>query len=219
MAYRPRIRRRWPGRALTVLAGTAVAASASCGAPKYHYVKSSADRTYVRVPHEWTLFHENELVNKLDQSPEARDQYKRLNWSVAFDAAPRPSLDHILSVSDHPTGLVQVSTLLPEQRDRFSLSTLRSVLLDLHPLEGEAQDSVEVLESRDVERPGGLHGNELLINIKTPEGRLVKWRQVALVDGAVRKVHVLAISCDAGCYAANEKVIDEVVSSWKVKER
>jgi hypothetical protein len=208
---------RWGALAVLV---AAVVVAAACGAPKYHYVKSSADRTYVRVPHDWTLFDEEQLVSRLDESPEAKEQYKRLTWSVAFDAAPRPSLDNVmsLSVSDYPVGIVQVRTLLPEQRDQFSLSALRSVLLDFDPLASDHQADVEVLESRDVERPGGLHGNELLINIKNPEGGVLKWRQIALVDSGVRKVHVLAIRCDADCYARNQKVIDQVVSSWKVKE-
>jgi hypothetical protein len=77
---------------------------------------------------------------------------------------------------------------------------------------------VEVLESKDIKQDG-LHGGELLLNLRTPEGDVVKWRQVALVDPAVKKVHVLAVSCDTECYAANEDVIDSVVASWKVKER
>lgn len=216
MAFRPWARRRWGAAAMSLVGAAGLLSAAACGGPKYHYVKSSAERTYVRVPHDWTLFHEDELVGGLDESDEAKRQYKRLTWSVAFDAAPRPSLDHILSVTDHPTGLVQVRTLLPEERDRFSLSTLRSVLLEFDPL--EQQSDVEVVASRDVERPGGLHGNELLLNVRTPVGKLLKWRQIALVDAAVRKVHVLAISCDADCYADNESVIEDVMSSWKVKE-
>ncbi len=206
--------------AVAVSALVALVVAGACGAPKYHYVKSSADRTYVRVPHDWTLFDEDQLVTGLEESPEAKEQYKRLTWSVAFDAAPRPSIDNVLSLSlsDHPVGIVQVRTLLPEQRDQFSLSTLRSVLLDFDPLASDHQADVEVLESRDVERPGGLHGNELLINIKNPEGRVLKWRQIALLDSGVRKVHVLAIRCDHDCYTRNQKVIDQVVSSWKVKE-
>ena len=217
MGSRPWWRRGWGGVAAVAAVATLVI-GLGCGSPKYHYVKSSTERTYVRVPHDWTLFDEDQLVTSLDESQEAKDQYKRLTWSVAFDAAPRPSPDHILSVSKHPTGLVQVRTLLPEQRDRFSLADLRSVLLNFDPLGDEQQADVEVLESKDIES-GGLHGNELLVNIKTPEGKTVKWRQVALVDSGMRKYHVLAISCDAECYAANEKVIDQVVSSWKVKER
>ncbi len=203
------------------LLAVAFVVAVACGSPKYHYVKSSADRTYVRVPHDWTLFDEDQLAAGLAESPEAKEQYKRLTWSVAFDAAPKPSLDHVLSLSlsDHPVGLVQVRTLLPEQRDQFSLSSLRSVLLDFDPLGADQQADVEVVDSRDVERPGGLHGNEMVINIKNPGGEVLKWRQIALVDSGVRKVHVLAISCDADCYVRNQKVIDQIVSSWKVKER
>lgn len=174
----------------------------------------------MRVPSKWTLYDEDELLDNSEQSDEAKQQFKRLSWSVAFDASPRPSLDHLLSGSDHPTGLVQVRTLLPSERDSFSLADLRSLLLPVDPLSDEAQlnGDVEVLETHDVTRDG-MHGSEMLLNLKTPEGDLVKWRQIAVVDPAVRKVHVLAVSCDAECYTANEDVITKVIDSWKVKER
>lgn len=221
MGTGPSWRRRYAGTAATLAVAAALATSAmsACGSPKYHYVKNSEERTYVRVPNEWALFDEDQLVTTLDESREAKDLYKKLTWSVGFDAAPRPSLDHIASISaDHPKGVVLVRSLLPEQRDRFSLSTLRSVLLGFDPLEAQ-EEGVEVVDSRDVDRPGGLHGNEILVNLTTPEGERVKWHQIALVDSALRKVHLLSISCDDDCYAANEKVIGEVIASWQVKER
>jgi hypothetical protein len=192
-----------------------------CGSPKYHYVKSTSDQTFVRVPRNWTLYDEDELLRVSDESPEAKAQFKQMSWSVAFDAAPTPSLDHVLSDAGHPTGLVQVRTLLPEQRDTFSLADLRTLLLPFDPLAEDAQQEgeVEVIDAREVHRPGGLHGSELLINLKTDDGERVKWRQVALVDSGLRKVHVLAVSCSTACYNQNEKVIDKVVTSWKVKER
>ena len=173
----------------------------------------------MRVPSGWTLYDEDDLLESSDESPESKEQFKRLSWSVAFDASPKPSLDHILTVSDHPTGLVQVRRLLPGQRDVFSLSDLRSVLLRFDPLSDEAQlqGEVEVLDSKDVKQ-GAMNGSELLINLKTEEGELVKWRQIALVDSALSRIHVLAVSCDAECYAANEEVIDSIIDSWKVKE-
>lgn len=206
---------------LPVLLACAAMVLAACGAPRYHYVKSTSDRTFMRVPSKWTLFDEDQLLKGSDDSAEAKEQFKKLTWSVAFDASPRPSLDHILTQSRHPSGLVQVRTLLPAQRDSFSLADLRSLLLPFDPLSDEAQTAgdVEVLRSKEVSRPGGLHGSELLLNLKTPEGQLLKWRQIALTDAGVSKVHVLAISCDAECYAANEGVIDRIIASWKVKER
>lgn len=210
--------RRAPRSALALAAAAAVALVA-CGSPRYHYVKSTSDNTFMRVPKDWTLYDEDQLLQSSEESPESKEQFKQLSWSVAFDASPKPSLDHILTVSDHPTGLAQVRRLLPAQRDTFSLSDLRSVLLRFDPLSSEAQldGEVEVLDSQDVTR-GGLNGSELLLNLKTSDGALVKWRQIALVDSAVSKVHVLAVSCDAECYEANESVIDSIIESWKVTE-
>ena len=210
--------RRAPCSALALVAAGAVALAA-CGSPRYHYVKSTSDNTFMRVPRDWTIYDEDQLLQSSEESPESKEQFKQLSWSVAFDASPKPSLDHILTVSDHPTGLAQVRRLLPGQRDTFSLSDLRSVLLRFDPLSNEAQleGEVEVLESRDVQR-GGLNGSELLLNLKTEDGALVKWRQIALIDSAVSKVHVLAVSCDAECYEANESVIDSIIDSWKVTE-
>ena len=210
--------RRAPCSALALVAAGAVVLAA-CGSPRYHYVKSTSDNTFMRVPRDWTIYDEDQLLQSSEESPESKEQFKQLSWSVAFDASPKPSLDHILTVSDHPTGLAQVRRLLPGQRDTFSLSDLRSVLLRFDPLSNEAQleGEVEVLESRDVQR-GGLNGSELLLNLKTEDGALVKWRQIALIDSAVSKVHVLAVSCDAECYEANESVIDSIIDSWKVTE-
>lgn len=205
---------------LLVLAVVAVV-QAACGGPNYHYVKSTSNRTYVRVPGDWTLFDEDALLESSDDSVEAKAQFKRLTWSVAFDADPSPSLEHVLSQAKHPTGLVQVRTLTPTQRDSFSLADLRRLLLPFDPLSDDAQASgeVEVLDAEEIKREGGLHGWDLLLNLPGEDGKYVKWRQVALTDAGVSKVHVLAISCDAQCYEANEGTIDKVVDSWKVKKR
>ena len=208
------MRRSWvPGTALVAVA----LLGAACGRPDYHYVKSTSDRTFVRVPEKWTLFDEDEVLSLSDESPEAKAQFKRLNWAVAFDAAPRPSLEHLLSASEHPTGLVQAQTMGDERRRlSFGLPALRSVLLGFDPLEN---DTVEVVRNTPVKRPGGLNGQDLLLNIRLSDGAIIRFRQVALADSSFRKVHVLAISCSTQCFEANEKVIDQVVASWKIKER
>jgi len=195
--------------------------SAACGAPRYHYLKSTTDHTFVRVPSSWTIFDEDDLLKTSDKSDEAKNAFKGRSWSVAFDASPKPSIGHILGKSGHPSGLVQVRTLSESERDAFSLADLRSLLLPWDPLSAEPQDAgqVEVLNAKEVRRPGGLHGSELLLNLKGTGGSQLKWHQIALTDAAVRKVHVLVISCDDACYTANEGVIKTIIDSWKVTER
>lgn len=219
MAPGRRLRRAW--RVPLVLLGAGAVLLGGCGSPNYHYVKSTSNRTYMRVPAKWTLYDEDDLLESSEDSAEAKAQFKRLTWSVAFDADPSPSLEHILAQSDHPSGLVQVRTLTPMQRDAFSLSDLRRLLLPFDPLSDDAQASgeVEVLDAKEVQREGGLHGWEFLLNLPGEDGDYVKWRQIALTDASVSKVHVLAISCDAECYDANEGTIDKIVDSWKVKKQ
>jgi hypothetical protein len=204
--------------AFLLACGTALA---GCGAPKYQYVKSTSDGTYVRVPSGWKLYDEDALIASSSDTAAQKASFKKASWSVAFDSSPKPSLDHILTQAHHPSGLVQVRTLSAAERDTFSLSDLRSLLLPFDPLSDEAKTTagVEVLKLKDVKRGTGLHGSELLFNIKAPDGTTLKWRQIALTDASVSKVHVLAISCDDECYAANEGVIDKIVASWKVTER
>lgn len=213
-----------PGRHLRrdahiiAVVAASVLALVACGSPKYHYVKSTSDHTFMRLPAAWKLYNEDQIFASGTRSPEATDQVKKLTWSVAFDSSPSPSLTHILTQADHPSGLVQVRTLLPEERDTFSLSQLRSLLLPFDPLSDEAKTNadVEVLKLTDVKRAGGLHGSEILFNMKTTEGVVLKWRQIALTDASVSKVHVLAISCGTACYAANEGTIDNIMASWRV---
>ena len=204
-----------------MLLGAGAALVVGCGSPNYHYVKSTSNRTYMRVPANWTLYDEDDLLEGSDNSAEMKAEFKRLSWSVAFDADPSPSPEHILAQANHPTGLVQVRTLTPIQRDSFSLSDLRRVLLPFDPLSDDAQSSgeVEVLDAKEVKREGGLHGWEFLLNLPGENGEYVKWRQIALTDASVSKIHVLAITCDAECYEANEGTIDKIMDSWKVKKR
>lgn len=193
----------------------------ACGSPKYQYLKSSADNTFVRVPSKWTLYDEDALLETSDKSEEAKAAFKARSWSVAFDGSPKPTLDHVLGTGTYPSGLAQARRLQAEERDAFSLADLRTLFLPFDPLGDEPQKAgqVEVLSAREVRRAGGLHGIELLLNLKAADGTWMKWRQIALTDASVSKVHALVISCSTACYETNEGEIDSIIDSWKVTER
>lgn len=204
----------------TALIMVAALALASCGSSDYRYVKSSSDKTFFRVPHEWKIFDEDQVLQNSDDSEEAKTSFKQNSWSVGFDGSPKPSVKNVLSAASHPTGLVQVRSLAPAERDTFSQSSLRALLLPFDPLSPEAAQAgdVEVIGSREVDQEG-YHGNELLVNLRTKEGGVIKWRQIAMVDSKVSRAHVLAITCNVDCYEQHEDVIETVISSWTVKEK
>ncbi|HUP71189.1 MAG TPA: hypothetical protein VM142_15455 [Acidimicrobiales bacterium] len=210
-------------RVVSSIAASAMAAAlalAACGSSDYRYVKNSSQGTFFRVPNDWKIFDENQVLQNSDDSEEAKASFKEASWSVGFDASPKPSVKNVLSAGNHPTGLVQVRSLTPTERDTFSQSSLRALLLPFDPLSAEAAQTgdVEILGTREVDRDG-LHGSEFLLNLRTKEGGMIKWRQIALVDRRVSRAHVLAITCNLDCYQEHEGVIEKVMSSWTVKER
>ena len=43
--------------------------------------------------------------------------------------------------------------------------------------------------------------------------------QTGLVDPSTRMLYLFVIGCEAHCYLAHQRTIDQIVKSWTVKER
>ena len=185
----------------------------------YRYVKNSSARTYFKVPSAWKLYDQDAISRALskDQSPEQAAASKSSQWIVAFDGAPRPLLDHVLSErSRFPMGLALVRALTADERDTFSLASLRNQVNALDDM--SATGDVEPLLSKEITRRDGLHGTRLIDNVRQ-NGVWVTFDQTGLVDSGTRTLYLLVVGCEAHCYLANRKVIDQVVDSWTVRAR
>ena len=197
------------------LAATLLAACSS----GYRYVKNSSARTYFKVPSAWKLYNEDTIfrAQSKDVSPEQAAASKSSQWIVAFDGAARPSLAHVLNErSSAPMGFARVRTLSADERDTFSLASLRNEVNSLDDL--SATGDVEPLSSKEIAQSGGLHGTRLIDNVRQ-NGVWVTFDQTALVDSGTRTLYLLVVGCEARCYLAHRKVIDQVVDSWTVKAR
>jgi hypothetical protein len=140
---------------------------------------------------------------------------------VAFDGDPKPSIDHVLSdAADHPAGFARVRLLHPDERETYSLSSLRAEFLPDDPFTLESQTpGVEVIDVEEVSRPGGFHGEHVIVNLPREGGGHVTINQVALVDSRTERVYALAVACSTTCYKAHRRTIEAVIDSWTVKER
>lgn len=195
----------------------ALSASA-CEGSGYSYISNPSTKTYFRVPEAWGLFEQNEMMSagspaiSLESLQSASDL-----WVVAFDAAPSPDLDHVLATSSrHPTGYALVRPLTEEERDTYSLASLRNEVIPLDRLE-EADGRVEAVSEEDIELESGAHGSRLVNKIKVGE-EFFTLDQTGLVDSGTHRVYVLVIGCKAACYEANKAVIDQVADSWTIEE-
>jgi hypothetical protein len=206
-------------RAALLVAAIALLAG-SCAGSGFRYVKDSSDTAIFKLPSAWQVFEEDQILTSAEivASPQAKQAFAAATWMVAFDAAAAPSLDHLFifaSAADQPTGFAQVRPLGMEERDAFSLADIRNALFDVDGTGGGAQ--AELLSSDDLLLDGGYRGLHIVFNVQDGDTFLTV-NQVGLVDPGTSTLYLFAIGCEAKCYLDHQGDIDEVASSWTVKE-
>ncbi len=211
-----RLRRTRPVVACTLLTGALLLSA--CAGSGYHYVKSSEDRTFFKVPDDWELYDNDTLLDaaKSDLSEDELDEVRATQWAAVFDGHPTPALAHLANKAPiHPVGRAVVQDLSPESADGISLMTLRNVFYDID--DKLEKDTGQVISYDQVERDGGFHGSHLVAELSTAKGDLVV-NQIALLDQATTKVYALAVACSVKCYDENKSKIEQIMDSWTVEE-
>jgi hypothetical protein len=208
-------------RLIGVLAAVAGLLASSCAGSGYQYVKDSSSTAIFKIPTAWQVFDEEQILTSAEivASPQAKEAFAAATWMVAFDAHPSPSLDHLFifaTASDDPTGFAQVRPLGLEERDAFSLADIRNALFDVDGAGGGVQ--AELLSSDDLLLDGGYRGLHVVFNVQDGDTFLTV-NQVGLVDPATSTLYLFAIGCEAKCYLDHQGDIDEIASSWTVKEK
>jgi hypothetical protein len=212
--------RAW-GRRFATLVIAVCLLSTSCAGSGFRYVKDSTDTAIFKLPTAWQVFDEEQILtsSEIVASPQAKEAFAAATWMVAFDADPSPSLDHLFifaNAADDPTGFAQVRPLGLEERDAFSLADIRNALFDVDGAGGGAQ--AELLSSEDLLLDGGYRGLHVVFNVQDGETFLTV-NQVGLVDPGTSTLYLFAIGCEAKCYLDHQGDIDDVASSWTVKEK
>ncbi len=223
------------GRAVTlgvmvVLAGLALAACADSG---NRYVKSSSDGLYFTIPDEWELYDEDAVLEyqEGDLSPGELETQRETGWQVFFDAAPRPTIEHLGElITDHPNGQAQVIELGTQARDTISLETLRNIVFPIDQIAEADPSLVEIVDGEEI-NDGDLRGIQFVFTVDSRVPSFIEtgelepgdrdfatFSQTAVIDADTRRLYVLVISCEAGCYEENEDTIDKIADSWTVEE-
>jgi hypothetical protein len=215
-----RLPRAWDRRFATLVIAVCLL-STSCAGSGFRYVKDSTDTAIFKLPTAWQVFDEEQILtsSEIVASPQAKEAFAAATWMVAFDADPSPSLDHLFifaNAADDPTGFAQVRPLGLEERDAFSLADIRNALFDVDGAGGGAQ--AELLSSEDLLLDGGYRGLHVVFNVQDGETFLTV-NQVGLVDPGTSTLYLFAIGCEAKCYLDHQGDIDDVASSWTVKEK
>jgi hypothetical protein len=233
-----------------VLAGCVAVFSllAGCGGSQYRYVTRShpslqylveipnrdtvpltvkAASTYLRLPATWHVFsHIDYLVHAgvgaLPPDKQFDTAHKFL--FTPFDGNATPTLDNVdKQDGPRPSGMEEIVVLNDQQRDSFSLSTIRNFSIKYDQAQSDAQSSGSPAPVRIISqdpalvRSGGYHGSEIVYSVNEPDGSTQTIDQLALIDSGTRVLYILSIGCEAHCFTEYQSTIRAVVHSWTLK--
>jgi hypothetical protein len=207
------------GVMLGAAAGVVALFLAACSGSGFQYVASEETNTVFKVPEDWTLYDEDDVFRfrAPDVSPQQEAANRASQWIMAFDAAEPPSLEHLFAEgSSEPAGYAKVRVLSDEERDTYSLRSLRNEEFPIDRLVEEQR--IELISDDEITLDNGASGLRIVFNVRQGSD-FVTVNQTALVDSQTRVLYLFLIGCDADCYASNRETISEVVSSWTIKEQ
>ncbi|MER3453156.1 MAG: hypothetical protein C4344_05830, partial [Acidimicrobiia bacterium] len=229
-----------PARRLASLAVLAATVLGACAAPRYRYVHSNDRTTYLKVPRDWAVFDERQLLDLDARVAEARGRPRTevdhqiadlIEWRVGFDADPRPSPVHLFGTGDAPAVQVTVRRLLADERDKFSLASLRNTVVPYDQLVDEylgiLQSDPERLKNPDFRPLGppqelnldGMRGVRLVYNLRLDRGVVYTIDQTSIVDAEVTRLHQLLIIAPADQYVAMRPTLRAIQTSFTVKKK
>ena len=215
-------RRRFGRRVSLGFGGVALALVAACSGPGFTYVSNTQENAFFKVPAEWTVYDQKDLLQAAYQNPSPQElqEIEQTIWATGFDAAEDPAIGHVLTfLSAAPAGLASVRALDEEEREIVSLESMgRPAQFGL--LEEQDPEAVREVESEDLVLEGGIHGRRVVFDVAPATLPVsLTFNQTVLVDPPAEKLYVFAVGCSATCYRENEEEIEEVVDSWTIKER
>lgn len=195
--------------ALVALAGSA------CSGSGFRYVKSTENHTYFKVPEKWKVFDRDDLLKATNDARTASG----IRFIAFFDGDPSPSLDHEIDTASFPIGKAYVRELDLEERDAFSLASLRNEVIPIDDILDRKVGSIELVEPpRSVVKDNGLAGSRLVYTVHLTKGSSFTVHQTGLVDPATRVVYFFWVGCEQRCYSQHRSTIDQIAESWTIKE-
>jgi len=206
---------------LVLLAATLLA---GCGAPRYTYVKNSADHMYVKIPASWHSIDQKDLDNAIGLDP-AEDASSRGLWLQGYDAADTPSALHLFgSSAPEPAVLVSVQQVPRASRGGLSLDGLRDFFFPVSPTARQNNQNPQLtgfgLLADDVLTPGdGVRGVHTVFRYRLGGGPPQMMDQTGYLNDDASKVYLLLVRCSTTCYKDRHGEIENVVSSFTIREK
>lgn len=216
----------------------------ACSESKFRYVSNASINTYLKVPAEWKEFKHDDLVDAEISAARQANKPKSLidvlvnrqyQWRVAFDADPKPSVGHTLSLAEEPVVEVSVRALDADERDQVSLASLRNVIVNYDEMKaqaaqdvggksvgiaGETTNSFRPIDEEELQYADGVRGIRLRYVLRPdPSSPFYAFDQTTLVDRKSERLYVLLIRSSEAQFLRQNQLFTEIAKSFTVKPK
>jgi hypothetical protein len=199
-----------------VLVALAVLLLASCGTPKYEYLQDDDAGAYIKVPHDWTVIDEDQMLDGLQLAPAERDFLERFGWTTV-------AAGHLISQDDgslvpdpaEPMVTVIVRPLNQQEQAQLSNDMLESLFRDLETL---AADQYVLLGVDPVVIADKYGGVQRVYQLKHTDGSYTTHVERVVASPDSSRVYALSMVCSPECFEIHGDDIGEVLDSWTIKE-
>ena len=221
-----------------------LALAGACSKSEFRYVSNKSIDTYLKVPADWEQFEHDDLVSAEVAAARLANQpaslldalvKRKVQWRVAFDGDPRPSVEHILGRAEEPVVEVSVRALKPEEHDQVSLAALRNVLIKYDEMKEKAQEELDgkgvsvdgeptttfrAIHEEELHYDGGVRGVRLRYLLRPNEtSPFYAYDQTTLVDSKAERLYVLLIRSGEAQFLRHNDLFTEIAKSFTVKPK
>ncbi len=221
-----------------------VALAGACSKSEFRYVSNSSINTYLKVPAGWTEFKHDDLVGAEISAARQANQpsslidvlvNRQFQWRVAFDADPKPSVEHTLGLAEEPVVEVSVRALGPDEHDQVSLAALRNVIVNYDEMKSQAASAVDErafgvagqstnsfrsIDEEELNLSDGVRGVRLRFVLRPdPSSPFYAFDQTTLVDSKAERLYVLLIRSGEAQFLRQNALFTEIAKSFTVKTK
>ena len=213
-------------RVLATAVGLAVALPAltSCAQPDFRYAaekagSAPAGTVYFKVPQGWAEFPAAQIASAEKGWSGGSDAAALLGataWQAAYDAAPAPSLDHVLgrAAPDRPVVYASLRSLYAEERAGATTEALKDLLVPVSTLGSAVRVTTDATVTQ-----GSASGVHLVYSYAPGPGLPEETiDQTAYLSDGRDAVYLLVVRCTTTCYAAHRDEIATVTASYTIEE-
>lgn len=222
----------------------ALVLAVGCSQSEFRYVSNADINTYLKVPHDWEVYDQDDLVDaELDAARESNQPSslidvlvnRQFQWRMAFDGDPQPSVEHTLSLAEEPVVEVSVRALGPDEHDQVSLASLRNVIVNYDELKAEAASGLQgrglgiggestttfrPIDEQELHFEDGVRGIRLRYVLRPdPSSPFYAFDQTTLVDSKSERLYVLLIRSGEAQFLRHNQLFTEIAKSFTVKPK